>query len=60
MIDRRKNDDMKDAIKEALHEWLDLKFMQFGKWTAGGFAVLVFGALVYVVLKAQGWTPPHP
>lgn len=59
MIDRRKNDDVKEALKEALHEWLDLKFMQFGKWSAAGLAVLMFGALVYIILRTQGWTPPH-
>lgn len=59
MNDRRKNDDVKEALKEALHEWLDQKFMLFGKWSAAGFACLVFGALIYVILKTQGWTPPH-
>lgn len=59
MIDRRKNDDVKEALKEALHEWLDQKFMQFGKWSFFGLAALAFGALVYIILRTQGWTPPH-
>lgn len=59
MIDRRKNDDVKEALKEALHEWLDQKFMQFGKWSFWGLMALSFGALIYVILRTQGWTPPH-
>lgn len=59
MIDRRKNDDVKEALKEALRDWLDEKFMLFGKWSAVGLATLMFGALVYIILRTQGWTPPH-
>jgi hypothetical protein len=45
----------KDALKEALKEWLDEKFSQFGKWSAGGIMVAVLGALTYFILQVNGW-----
>lgn len=61
MVERRKdNEEIKEALKEALKEWLDLKFMQFGKWSALGVGAAALFALAYVILKSQGWTPPHP
>lgn len=59
MIDRRKNDDVKDALKEALHEWLDDKFAQFGRWSLLGIGAAALFAMAYLILKSQGWTPPH-
>lgn len=59
MIDRRKNDDVKEALKEALREWLDDKFMQFGKWSFFGLGALILSAVIYFILRTQGWTPPH-
>ena len=47
-------DEQKRIIKDALKEWLDSKFMEFGKWTAMGIAALVLAALVYFVLSFYG------
>jgi len=46
---------MKEAVKEALGEWLDKKFEQFGKWSAGAFAAMGLAALVYFILLMNGW-----
>ena len=48
-------EDQKRIVKEALKEWLDEKFVEFGKWTLGGFAAMTLAALVYFVLKMNGW-----
>lgn len=44
----------KDAIKEAMQEWLDEKFSEFGKWTLRSLAALVFSAGVYIYLYLHG------
>lgn len=50
-------EEQKAVVKEALKEWLDEKFLLFGKWTAAGFAALLFAAGCYFVLKMNGWEP---
>jgi tryptophan synthase beta subunit len=52
-------DTMKDAVKEALKEWLDDKFSTFGKWAAVTLAALGLAAFVYFVLWAHGWKAPQ-
>jgi hypothetical protein len=48
----------KQVVKEALKEWLDEKFMEFGKWTISGIAALVLAAIAYMILVAHGWRAP--
>lgn len=48
-------DDMKQAVKEALREWLDDQFARFGKWSAGAVAAMGLAALVYFILTMNGW-----
>jgi hypothetical protein len=45
----------KRIFKEALNEWLDFKFAQFGKWTFYGLFASLFGAFVVFVLWTQGY-----
>ena len=47
----------KDAVKEALTEWLDKKFEQVGKFTVNGVLAMALAALVYFILVHQGWKP---
>lgn len=46
----------KEAIKEAISEWLDKQFIALGKWTLKGFSAMVLAALVYLWAAAHGWT----
>lgn len=46
----------KEAIKEAISEWLEDKFAQFGKWTLSGLMALAFAGMIYMALKGQGWS----
>jgi hypothetical protein len=45
----------KDAVKEALKEWLDDKFLLVGKYTVNGIIAAGLAALVYFILTNQGW-----
>ena len=42
--------DDKELIKEALREWLDEKFTEFGKWTVRSLAAMAFGAFIYFAI----------
>lgn len=48
-------DDQKRIIKEALKEWLNEKFTEFGKWTLAAFGAALFVAMTYFVLYLNGW-----
>ena len=45
----------KEAIKEALSEWLDKQFALVGKWTFAGLVAAALAGLVYLALVGQGW-----
>lgn len=47
--------DLKEALKEAIKEWMDDRMLQFGRWSFGAFASAAFFAIVYFVLTMQGW-----
>lgn len=48
-------DDVKDALKSAIKEWLREQFAEVGKWTLKGMASLLLAALVYFLLMKSGW-----
>lgn len=45
----------KEAIKEALSEWLDKQFILVGKWTIRGIAAAMLAMMVYVYAASHGW-----
>jgi hypothetical protein len=45
----------KQAMKEGLQEWLDKKFMEFGKFSLRGIFALMLVGLVYLWATSQGW-----
>lgn len=47
--------DTKEALKEALKEWMDEKFAAFGKWSLGAISVAALGLLAYLLLTINGW-----
>lgn len=47
--------DLKEATKQAIKEWLDERFNQFGRWTFNALAAAVGAAMLYFVLKMNGW-----
>lgn len=48
----------KKLIKEAIKEWLDDTYADFGRWTFRGLLVAAFAGAVYLALKGQGWNKP--
>lgn len=51
-------DAMKTAVKEALKEWLDEKFVAFGKWSMAAVAAAALAGIVYFIAWANGWKQP--
>lgn len=47
--------EQKEVVKQAIREWMDDAFAEFGKWTLKGILVLAFAGCVYLALKGQGW-----
>lgn len=47
---------LKQAVKEAIHEWLDSRYATLGRWTMNGLCALAFAGMVYLALRGQGWT----
>lgn len=46
---------LKQAMKEAVHEWLEEKFAQFGRWTFFGISAAALGGVTYFI----GWLQWH-
>lgn len=46
----------KEVMKEAIREWMDDAFAEFGKWTMKGILAMAFAGAIYLALKGQGWT----
>lgn len=51
--ERRK--DMKAAMKEAIREFLDDKFAEFGKWSFYGILGMILVVVTVVALKLGVW-----
>lgn len=45
----------KEAIKEAISEWLDKQFSVVGRWTLKGMAAMGVASLFYIYAAAHGW-----
>lgn len=48
-------EEAKEAMKEAIKEWMDAQFARLGKWSAGGIIVAALGALGYFIMTMNGW-----
>lgn len=45
----------KEAIKEAIQEWLDKQFITVGRWTIKGFAAMGLVSMLWIYAAAHGW-----
>lgn len=50
--------EIKDALKEAMREWLDEKFAEFGRWSMHAILAAALVVLTYLLLTQGGWRPP--
>lgn len=48
-------DEIKEAFKLGLKEWLDDKFADFGKWSLGGLFVCAMGGVIWLFFLSMGW-----
>lgn len=46
----------KKLIKEAMKEWLNEMFADFGRYTFTGLCAAAFVGAVYLALRGQGWS----
>lgn len=45
----------KQAIKEAISEWLDQRYKDVGRWTLKGIMAASLAVLFYLYAAAHGW-----
>lgn len=48
-------EELKKIYQEALQEWLDKKFAEFGKWSFYSLVAAGLAALTYFILWMNGW-----
>lgn len=48
-------EEVKQATKEAIKEWMDEKFILLGAWSLRTILVAALGALTYFILATSGW-----
>lgn len=58
MTEHRTDAETKRIMKEAIGEWLDGKFAEFGKWSAYGLLAALASGSLYLMLIANGWHKP--
>jgi hypothetical protein len=51
-------DDVKNALKEAIKEWLEEKYAQFGKWTIRALLASLLSAVITVIIYSN-WIKLH-
>lgn len=49
----------KEIIQEAITDWLNAKFAQFGRYSLAGIGAAALALLAYFALIKGGWTPPR-
>lgn len=53
--DKTSRDERKEIIKEALHEWMQAKFAEFGWFSFKTLGVIVISVFVFIYLIMNGW-----
>ena len=46
LMENMSKEEYKALVKEAIGEWLDAKYSQFGRWTIHGILAMVLGTVV--------------
>lgn len=54
-VPRMDKEELKEATKEALKEWLDSRYATFGRWSIGALGAAGLAALVYLIMWSNGW-----
>lgn len=48
-------EEQKEIVKEAISEWLDKKYLSFGKWSFHGLMAAVLGFIAYYLAMHGGF-----
>ncbi len=48
-------EEQKRLFKEALTEWMNAKFAEFGWYSVKTLGLITFGVLLYLYLVTNGW-----
>ena len=54
LMENMSKEEYKALVKDAIGEWLDTKYSQFGRWTIHGILAMVLGAVV-MYLSTHGY-----
>lgn len=54
LMENMSKEEYKALVKDAIGEWLDTKYSQFGRWTIHGILAMVLGAVV-MYLATHGY-----
>lgn len=52
-LDER-DDQQREIMKEAINEWLNARFTEFGKWTFRGLIALAVAGIAYITAVRYG------
>lgn len=50
-------EEIQQALREELRDWLNEQFVLFGKWTLKGLLALLFAGLIYAIIVTHGFRP---
>ena len=54
LMENMSKEEYKALVKEAIGEWLDTKYTEFGKWTFQGILAMLLGAITFY-LASHGY-----
>ena len=54
LMENMSKEEYKALVKDAIGEWLDTRYSQFGRWTIHGILAMVLGAVV-MYLATHGY-----
>ena len=55
MLPNMEREEQKQIVKEAITEWLNFKYAQFGKWTFHGIMASGLAVMAYYILAHGGF-----
>lgn len=54
LMENMSKEEYKALVKDAIGEWLDTKYSQFGRWTIHGILAMILGVVV-MYLATHGY-----
>jgi len=54
--DPRQREEFRQAVREAIDEWLDKQFAKFGVWSVRSIFAIVLAGVAYLYFKTNGFS----